>query len=401
MMKFIDLQRQFHDVPEDAELEETEHLVLLSQYEFGPSFGWSELLKCKRVILLAEAGSGKTKEMEEQVKRLAQEGQFAFFVALDDLDRERIAHILSPDEEENFNRWKADGQEPAWFFLDALDELKLAKGKLDRGLRRLSGDLNGFLGRARFIISCRPSDWRPIDDLETVRKRLPVPQRSGHILSQPSEAMFIEVLRREFGHTSPAPDGDKDLTDRDTVRIVAMLPMNDTQIRLFAEQSGVSDATAFLAEIDRQNAWTFARRPLDLSDLIVAWTESGRLGTRAQQHEANVAAKLKEMALIDPTAAFSPTPRLSLGQNALRLPWPSPAHGPSDPPNRRQTSDRRKAFLILRTSLPTGPKRNAKRCFDALFTIPPPTGAFASIIARFRSILLPDACVRCAEKACP
>ena len=79
MMEFIDLQRQFHDVPKDAEREDTEHLVSLSQYEFGPSFGWSELLKRKRVILLAEAGSGKTKEMEEQAKRLAQEGRVRVF----------------------------------------------------------------------------------------------------------------------------------------------------------------------------------------------------------------------------------------------------------------------------------------------------------------------------------
>ena len=294
MMEFVDLQRQFHDVPKDAELKETEHLVSLSQFEFGPSFGWSELLKCKRVILLAEAGSGKTREMEERAKRLVQDGRLAFFVALESLHREPIADILSVEEEKRLKQWKADGKEPAWFFLDAVDELKLTSGGLDRALNRLSKDLDGLLGLARVIISCRPSDWRPIEDLKAVQNRLPVPQRSGNAPSQTSEDMFIEVLRREFGHMSPVPDEDADLTDRDTPRIVAMLPMNDTQIRLFAEQSGVNNATAFLAEIDKQNAWTFARRPLDLSDLIAAWTDSGRVGTRAQQHQANVAAKLKD-----------------------------------------------------------------------------------------------------------
>ncbi len=294
MMEFVDLQRQFHDVPKDAELKETEHLVSLSQFESGPSFGWPELLKCKRVILLAEAGSGKTREMEERAKRLVQDGRLAFFVALESLHREPIADILSVEEEKRLKQWKADGKEPAWFFLDAVDELKLTSGGLDRALNRLSKDLDGLLGLARVIISCRPSDWRPIEDLKAVQNRLPVPQRSGNAPSQTSEDMFIEVLRREFGHMSPVPDEDADLTDRDTPRIVAMLPMNDTQIRLFAEQSGVNNATAFLAEIDKQNAWTFARRPLDLSDLIAAWTDSGRVGTRAQQHQANVAAKLKD-----------------------------------------------------------------------------------------------------------
>ena len=54
------------------------------------------------------------------------------------------------------------------------------------------------------------------------------------------------------------------------------------------------DADAFLDEIARQNAWTFARRPLDLTQLIATWTSLGRLGTRAEQHEANVTAKLKD-----------------------------------------------------------------------------------------------------------
>src|SRR5829696_4588410 len=49
-----------------------------------------------------------------------------------------------------------------------------------------------------------------------------------------------------------------------------------------------------LSEVSRQNAWTFARRPLDLAELIGSWTNSGRLGTRAEQHEANLIAKLKD-----------------------------------------------------------------------------------------------------------
>ncbi len=318
MMEFVDLQRQFHDVPRDAELEETEHLVSLSEHESGPSFGWSKLLESMRVVLLAEAGSGKTKEMEEQAKRLAQEGRFAFFVALDDLERERVVHILSPDEEESFKRWRANGQETAWFFLDAVDELKLTGGKLGRALNRLSKDLNGLLDRARVIISCRPSDWRPIVDLDTVQNALPVPQRSGHASLQPSEEMFIQALRKDFGHTSPYRDEGEDSADREGVRIVRMLPMNRTQIRLFAEQSGVNDAAGFLNEIDRENAGTFAQRPLDLSDLITAWINSSCLGTRAQQHEANVAAKLKD-GPDRPDSGVLPDAKAQLGAERLAL----------------------------------------------------------------------------------
>ena len=63
-----------------------------------------------------------------------QDGRFAFFVALESLDRKPVADLLSPAEEEKFKAWIADSEAPAWFFLDAVDELKLTTGKFDRAL---------------------------------------------------------------------------------------------------------------------------------------------------------------------------------------------------------------------------------------------------------------------------
>ena len=54
-----------------------------------------------------------------------------------------------------------------------------------------------------------------------------------------------------------------------------MLPMNGKQIKLFAERSGINDTAEFVDAINKEDALTFARRPLDLSDLITAWTNSG------------------------------------------------------------------------------------------------------------------------------
>ena len=248
----------------DAELEDTESFIYWDRQGFGPGMGWSELLEHRRIVLLAEAGAGKTTEMEERVKRLVQEGRFAFFLRLESLDKDPVVDILSSDEEERFEEWKLKDGAPAWFFLDAVDELKLTEGKLDRALRRVSKDIGGHIQRARVIISCRPSDWRPVTDLATVKHRLPV--------------------LTEDGENSPSA----------AVETVAMLPMNDAQIERFAEQSGVIDATAFLEKIRRQNAWTFAGRPLDLSDLIGTWRSSGHLGTRSEQHETNVKGKLND-----------------------------------------------------------------------------------------------------------
>ena len=100
MTTFIDLQRRFRDLT-TAELEDPEFLASLNESEFGPGTSWSELLKNDRVVVLAEAGAGKTIEMVEQAKRLVGEGRFAFFVALESLDREPLVNLLSANEEES------------------------------------------------------------------------------------------------------------------------------------------------------------------------------------------------------------------------------------------------------------------------------------------------------------
>ena len=185
MTGFVDLQRRFHELS-DSDLEDTESLLIWSGSGYGPDIGWSELLEFARVILLAEAGAGKTAEMQQQANRLAGEGRFAFFVPLEPLDREPIAEILSAPDEGRFKQWKADGKEPAWFFLDAVDELKLTEGKLDRALNRLSREIDGHLERAHIIISCRPSDWIADNWTLTKLERALRIQLTGQYLRHPN-----------------------------------------------------------------------------------------------------------------------------------------------------------------------------------------------------------------------
>ena len=295
---FVDLKRRFRDL-RDTELAHREFddpgvLASLEEWGLGSTLGWSELLEHPRVVLLAEAGAGKSREMSEQAKRLIKERRYAFFVPLESLDSEPLTNLLEPPDETEFDVWRTDGKEPGWFFLDAVDELKLTNGKLDRALLRFSRDIAGHFDRARVFISCRPSDWRPNLDLTTVQKRLPVPERASEIVAPKPEEVFMAALRPtsaepvRFDHrqsTEPA---------HSTVWTVAMLPMNDGQIMEYAKHHGVKNADAFLEEIQRENAWDFARRPLDLADLVANWMKSGRLGTRAEQHETNATTKLRE-----------------------------------------------------------------------------------------------------------
>ena len=293
-MEFIELQRRFRRVT-DSELEDaTESFVYWDRQAFGPGIGWPDLLEHRRTVLLAEAGAGKTTEMDRRAKRLVDEGRVAFFLPLESLDQEPVVDMLSSAEKERFIAWKADHRAPAWFFLDAVDELKLTKGKLDRALRRVSQDIDDHIQRARIIISCRPSDWRPVTDLATVKRWLPILTQGGEDGPVYSDDFFISPLERDHRQTSGSSEENVDAATSAVVETVAMLPMNDDQIKRFAEQAGVTDVTGFLQEIRRQNAWTFAGRPLDLSDLIGTWRSSRRLGTRSEQHETNVKGKLRD-----------------------------------------------------------------------------------------------------------
>lgn len=296
MTDYIDLQRRFRDAADEDPVDPG-YGALLGGYGVGGGIGWPELLESDRVVLLAEAGSGKTEEMRAQARRLVEEGKAAFFAPVEYLDQEPFADLLPVEERERFKEWRTDPEAPAWFFLDAVDELKLTEGRLDRALRRFSQAIDGRLDRAGIVISCRPSDWRPQHDLGVVRGRLPVPPAPKKTLSPSPEEAFMGPLRgdRRFREeTGPGTRGEDGRPDRGGVRTVVMLPMDGRQIETFARRRGVEDAPAFLEEIERRDAGIFAGRPLDLDGLVEVWRDSGRLGTRAEQHEANVRAKLKD-----------------------------------------------------------------------------------------------------------
>ncbi len=285
-MPYVDLSRRFRELTPE-ELESPELLAALNEHSLRQAEGWSELLQYPRVLLLAEAGSGKTEEMKEQAKRLLANDKPAFFLELESLDRELF---LSSREKQIFDAWKMDDQATAWFFLDAVDELKLTGGRLGRALRRLASEIDGHLHRAHVVISCRPSDWRPLVDMATFRETLPFTSVAANEFPE-SDELFLAVLRKHEGGQKATK---KNTVGGDSPRAVVLLPLSERQVATLAHSCGIGDTEEFLAEIRRRDAWTFARRPLDLTDLVTSWRTNRRLGTRAEQHEANVAAKLQD-----------------------------------------------------------------------------------------------------------
>lgn len=309
---YVDVSRRFRDLT-NAELEEPELLASFNEHDILSPIDWPALLRHPRVLLLAEAGSGKTAEMCEQVKRLVAEGKYAFFVPLESLDRDSLTDLLSAEEGRVFAAWRAEGHATAWFFLDAVDELKLNQGKLEHALGRFAKAVDGLLDRVHVVVSSRPSDWRPVLDMKTLQAKLPLAMVKTNMMPPPDE-VFLAALRKEVG----GQPEDKDSVKVEGVRTVVLLPFSERQVETFSRGLGVNDPAAFIAEMHKQNAWTFARRPLDLSELVATWKASGQLGTRTQQHETNVAVKLRDDPERPDSGILSDT-RARLGAERLAL----------------------------------------------------------------------------------
>lgn len=280
--KIIDqfsIKRSFRDLS-DAEVADIEKASALARVGWTDSFGWDELLCSQRILIVSEAGTGKTYECKSQQRRLWEAGEPAFFLELTTLAGSTVRDMLDADEEERLDAWLRSQSEIATFFLDSFDELKLTLGKFDQALKRLNKALAGQLGRARIIVTTRPV---PIDR-ELIIRHLPIPvfEKAGST----AEAFADMVMDRS--NKKPADEvGTK------AWRNVGLMPLSREQMREFAALQGVSDPDALLADIYQRDAEEFAERPQDLLELCSDWREHHRIRSHREQIESNIATKLK------------------------------------------------------------------------------------------------------------
>lgn len=284
----LELDRRFRDLT-DAEKEDLSRVAQVAGNPLHFPTGWPELLEAARVVILAEAGSGKTQEMRAQAAKLTSQGKAAFFVPIEALTGEDLRDYLAMNEgdAERFDDWvKAEG-DFGWFFLDSVDELKLGAGKLDTALGKVARALGPARSRARVVLSCRPTDWRPTDDLEVFQRRLPIAPLADKVVVTDDDSFLAGFRDRNAENPKPAKTDTKP-------RVVVLTPLGSQQIKAYVTAMCVKDPDGFLEAVDRQDAWSFAQRPLDLEALARSWDARGRLGTRLEQHEADVELSLRE-----------------------------------------------------------------------------------------------------------
>src|SRR5215469_16050343 len=102
-MAFVELDRNFVKVGKDQE----PHLEIgrLWGRKYAGWLNWGDLRKHRRVVLLAEAASGKTEEFLNQADTLRASGTPAFFVTIENLADGGLNEALEPPHVAAFDRW--------------------------------------------------------------------------------------------------------------------------------------------------------------------------------------------------------------------------------------------------------------------------------------------------------
>src|SRR5215211_7628905 len=150
-MPYVDLNRRFSKWRDEKASEED---FALFERSFSGEANWDELLKSQRVILLAEAGSGKSRELEERAKKLADGGEFAFHATVQNVAKQGLAGALDASSRAPLEEW-LDSEATAWFFIDSVDEAKLDHIRFVDALRKIGDGLRKGLPRARIVLSGR------------------------------------------------------------------------------------------------------------------------------------------------------------------------------------------------------------------------------------------------------
>lgn len=248
----------------------------------GQTIEWSTLLESQRVLLVAEAGAGKTHECEAQAEDLFKRGEAAFFLRLETVAASGIRSALNGEQlKKRFDDWRASSSQIGYFFFDSIDELQLVHGDFRNALKRVHEDLEGALGRATIVVTSRPVDI----DRRAFADVLPVPKVA---IDEGHGELFVRMALQ--GPT----DDDRLLSP--PFREVTLLPFSDEEIVEFARGQGVKNPEKLLEEIRARHAEDFARRPQDLIELCDSWRDHGKIRSHFEQLKSHIKARLRARA---------------------------------------------------------------------------------------------------------
>ncbi|MBV6448192.1 hypothetical protein [Nitrosomonas sp.] len=287
--KFIELHRTFRDLPKEAnESDDTDFSQWLPA---DKRLRWPNLIQEYRLVILSEAGSGKTTEIRNIARSLRGEGKSAFFL--------RLEHVADDFEDsfeegtyEEFVEWLTSSNE-GWLFLDSVDEARLQDPRdFELAVRKLSKQISIAKDRVHIVITSRTTAWRPKTDLTYCETCLPYARL--HTFASSLQTKSIE------SDDDIAPDSSIQIQQysrnetSSIFRIVALDDLASDQIEVFVKARGIADSKAFLDAVERADAWSFTARPQDLEELTGLWLDHNQIGSRLEIMQNSIERRLTE-----------------------------------------------------------------------------------------------------------
>src|SRR6185312_17162722 len=163
------ITRRFYDL--------SDHTLRDLDFSWAPSgYGtltWPQVLESPRVLIVSEAGAGKTFECQAEQQRRWERNEPAFLVELATLAGGELHSTMGAKELQRFEIWLSDPSSIATFFLDSVDELLLTKASFEQALKTVSRGIGMHHARARFVVTSRPTDF----DRAALITILPFPDR--------------------------------------------------------------------------------------------------------------------------------------------------------------------------------------------------------------------------------
>lgn len=281
--KFIELHRTFHELSGHHSSGKGD--VGISRAFIGGRFRWPNLIKEYRLILLSEAGSGKTAEIRNVACTLREQGKPAFFLRLEHIPRD-FEDAFEVGTYEAFEEWLESGEE-GWLLLDSVDEARLRNpGDFELAIRKLNRQISTSKDRTHIVITGRTTAWRPKTDLAYCTAHLPY--------------AVATTLERNSQAEDDSPEGSLQIETetqdktKPVFKIVALDDLTSDQIAVFVKARGVEDSRSFLEAVERADAWSFTSRPQDLDELTEFWIDKGRIGSRLEIMRNNIDRRLAE-----------------------------------------------------------------------------------------------------------
>ena len=281
--EFIELNRTFHELSKHNSENDEEDIN--RAFHFSERLRWPNLIKEYRLIILSEAGSGKTAEIRNVARTLREQGKPAFFLRLEHIPRD-FEDAFEVGTCEVFEEWLASGEE-GWLLLDSVDEARLRNpGDFELAIRKLSRRISTAKDRTHIVITGRTTAWRPQTDLAYCTAHLPYAAAATSERDPQAEdggpQGSLQTETETQGKAQPV------------FKIVALDDLTSDQIAVFAKARGIENSKAFLDAVERADAWSFTSRPQDLEELTEFWIDKDRIGTRLELMRNSIVRRLAE-----------------------------------------------------------------------------------------------------------